>query len=289
MELTVAAVALLLVATLLFDCGTAKNCHLALPPVYIDGCLACEPYCNNPNPGCELVSANCPEHPLGARDCVCKPGFLRNATRGDYNIPSSCVLPSQCPGGAPKTTTPAPASCPAGSHQIMGCARCEPTCDFSFIDPSCPVRWTDCPDKRVCVCEPGMMRTRQGTCVLPQECPPKEPTCPGQYEMLGCFNCEPTCQFPQVRPCFVTYAACPRPRQCVCEPGTLRSYAQTFGEATICVLADQCPKPDSDPEGRKGPQAQSSGKKIGRNDFCLGMTWMDCLLRQLGFIRRRHA
>ncbi|KAG7309637.1 hypothetical protein JYU34_004115 [Plutella xylostella] len=130
--------------------------------------------------------------------CNCKDGYLRNGTMDDLCIPSE-----SCPPPSP--------SC-ADKEQYKSCGTaCELTCD-NYKDA--PLDCTkQCVEK--CFCQDGLVRASDGTCVLPENCPPSQAAeCPINEIFTNCtYNkCQKTCSDLEY------HIACRPPPNCY-EPG----------------------------------------------------------------------
>ncbi|GIY92465.1 uncharacterized protein CEXT_780771 [Caerostris extrusa] len=154
--------------------------------------------------------------------CICKPGFLK---RKD----STCVPASQCyapevPPGQENLS----AQCPKNAIFIQCGSPCPPTCDDLQPEP-CEEKCTT-----ACYCKPGYLKRKDGICVIPEDCHPRnkekipQVKCPENAIFIQCGSpCPPTCENRQPEPCEEKCTSA-----CYCKPGYLKS------------KEDKCVKPE---------------------------------------------
>ncbi|KAL0832214.1 hypothetical protein ABMA28_001665 [Loxostege sticticalis] len=203
-------------------CVPSEECP---PPTQIPECGYNEMYTYRkiscPPETCDTLYLNypCPppEHnPIG-EGCVCLDGHLRN----DSGV---CVPKEECP--------PEPSNCNGDRNATyQECpSACQPTCE----KPELPEACIDMCAPAGCVCNPGYVRSKEGICVLPQDCP--DPSiCNGDRNATyqECPSaCQPTCEKPELPEVCIAMCA---PAGCVCNPGYVLS------KEGICVLPQDCP------------------------------------------------
>ncbi|CAK1553390.1 unnamed protein product [Leptosia nina] len=149
--------------------------------------------------------------------CVCKPGFLRNA-KGDCVEEEGCV---ECPG----------------NHEFFSCG---PVCDNECSTlhernrTKCPILNIMCNKK--CYCKDGYARDKYGICIPIEECPK---VCPSNEEFT---NCKKSCP-PETCISIVAKFKCDSREECVpgciCKPNYLRKTADG-----PCLPIRECPQLD---------------------------------------------
>ncbi|CAL1267801.1 unnamed protein product [Larinioides sclopetarius] len=162
---------------------------------------ACPANCSNPVP-------QTPCRPVCVRGCFCRPGFVRDPS-------GKCIRPETCP-------------IVCGPLEVF--KECGPICPANCTHPNPPLLGQSMGGCiRGCFCKEGLLRSPEGNCIPPEQCPP---VCGEneQFEKCG-SSCPPTCANPNPRrPC---RSICNR--GCFCKPGFVKD------QNGKCVRPETCP------------------------------------------------
>ncbi|CAB3226607.1 unnamed protein product [Arctia plantaginis] len=183
----------------------------------------CPPTCDQPDTSGLACIAMC--DPSG---CICKEGYILSKIGGQ------CVLPHECPGGAPKCS---------GNKTYVDCY-------IECTNRYCPGDYSDAlviydpvyPCAPGCACKDGylMLNSDDRRCVLAAECPPVQCTGPNEIWDPAPLNCNRRrCEDVNINTeCIDLSTGTP---QCVCKPGYYRDINN------LCVPASECGKCNGDP------------------------------------------
>ncbi|KAK0412576.1 hypothetical protein QR680_006292 [Steinernema hermaphroditum] len=115
------------------------------------------------------------------------------------------------------------------NEHFEACGTCEGTCFQPNID-NCPLHYPYCLDP-TCECNPGYVRSDNGTCIPTASCPPPPFDCPEGEVYTKCVStCKPSC----IRP-YPIY--CPA---VLCQPGCTCSSGYERGADGKCIKATTC-------------------------------------------------
>ncbi|XP_054711275.1 papilin-like [Uloborus diversus] len=201
------AVGVALAAQVCQDNAHYESCGTACP-------LTCSNY-NNPPQACVLMCV---------AGCVCDEGYVKS-------IDGSCVKPLNCPA-----IDPAP-SCPSNAHY----EECGTSCPLTCENYANPPHICNLMCNTGCFCDEGYVKTHDGKCVKPSQCPARDPAfCPDNSEYRECGTaCPLTCE---------NYHNPPRicPAMCVSGCHCQEGFVQT--QDGHCIRPENCPQRSVEPE-----------------------------------------
>ncbi|KAG8199023.1 hypothetical protein JTE90_021038 [Oedothorax gibbosus] len=214
----------------------------------------CTPSCKNTcgnynNPG---VKCDC-----GPPGCFCREGLVKRAD-------GKCVRKNQCPLTPPKCVANA-AFTPCGSS-------CPPTCE----NPKPLLCSQKC--EAGCFCKPGYLLTKDGACVLHDQCRAKNQTiqCGENEEFKECGSaCPETCATSQQPPKFCTLQCV---AGCFCKPSFVKNTGGKCVPKNLCEKSPESGVTFGDSRGcpdQKLCEAFCKSHKLNVG-FCVGKNKTEC-------------